>query len=89
MTIDRHEVAIFQNLVCMTDTVHAGDAELSRNDRTMNQHTTTAFDNGARKRDQVSHSWLDRFADENLALPKTAEVVAPANAANHAGDYTG
>jgi hypothetical protein len=89
MTVNRHEVAVFQNLVRMTDTVHTGDAEFTRDDRTVDQHSTPAFDNGARKRNQVCHCRLDRFADEDLTLSKTAEVVAPVNAANRAGGNTG
>ena len=89
MTVDRHEIAIFQNLVRMADTVHTGYTEFSRDDRTVNQHTTTAFDNGAGKWNQVGHCRLDRLADKDLTLSKPPEVTAPTNAANRAGGDTG
>lgn len=88
MTVDRHEVAVLQNLVCVTDTINTGDAELPRDDRTVDQHSTAALDNGTCERDQVRHCWLDRFADEDLSLSKPPEVTVPANAANRASGNT-
>ena len=82
MTVDRHQVAVVQNLVDVSNTVNTGDAEFSRDDRTVNQHATAAFDNGARKRNQVRHCRLDRFADKDLPLPKLPEVSTPVNATN-------
>ncbi len=82
MSIDRHEVAVFQNLAQVADTVNTADSEFSRDSLTLDQYSTAAYDSGACERDQVRHCWPDRLADEHLSLSKPPEVAAPANAAN-------
>ena len=89
MTVDGHEVAVFQGLGRAAYTIDTGDTEFTRNDRTVDQHSATAFDDGTRKRYQVCHRRLDRIADEDFAAPELAKVASPANAAYCAGGNTG
>lgn len=88
VTVDSDEGAVFQDLSCIADTVDTRDAEFSRDDRAVDQHSAPAFDDGAGERDQVCHRWLDRVADEDFTLSELTEVAAPMNTANRAGGNT-
>lgn len=69
-------------------TASTGDAEFSRADRTVDQHSAAAFDTGARERDRVCHRRLDGVADADFALLQLAQLAAPMNTANRAGGGT-
>ncbi len=88
MTVDSHQVTVFQDLSGVADTVDTGDAEFPRDDRAVDQHSAAAFGDGARKRNQVCHRRLNRIADEDFTLSGLAEVAAPLNAAHRAGGGT-
>mgnify|MGYP001547332091 CR=1 FL=1 len=89
MTVDRHQVTVFQYLSRVADAIDTGYAEFSRNDRAVDQHPAPAFDNRTRQWNQMCHGRLDGVTDQDFPLPEPAEVMPPVNTAHRAGGSTG
>jgi hypothetical protein len=79
VAVDRHQLTIRDALDGLGYAIHAWDAELSGDNSSMNQHTSSPLDNGGGQRNKMSHAGLYGVAHEHFAGTESSEIIRMPN----------